>query len=158
MHDFTERQIQFREPATQHDKEPTSKVLPHSAPCFVLAPVGTVDYSLQQPRVHVQVWVLILSFSVTFLGFGSLNWLLTLSVFWICVVVLVFYYNAPAIGLARTFSYMGRKPVVSLKYHLSPAWHASFFYYSRPRTCRFPPSAVRRSSLPRFQNRPHHRL
>ena len=61
------RQLRTREPATPHDREPSSRgIIAFSLPPLFLGPVAAVDYSLEQLRVRVQFWVFIISSSVTF--------------------------------------------------------------------------------------------
>ena len=139
-------------------------VLPHSPPpLLVLAPVGAVDYSLQQLRLRVQFWVLLVSSSVNFLGFGSflffhLVLFLAREIIPGMRVVLAFYSNVPAIGLAcLVFVHRPQTCRVSRFLFFRQLGLRRFLSDNRPRTCRFPTSAVRRLSLPRFDNRPQHR-
>ena len=63
----------------------------------------------------------------------------------------------PLVWLA-SFSYMGRKPVVSPGFCFSASFGLRrYLSCSRPRTCYFPPSAVRRLSSLRSHNRPQRR-
>ena len=152
------RQLRTREPATPHDREPSSRgIIAFSVPLFLLAPVAAVDYSFSSleyvfsfvfslfllPLLFYRLWFFELAFHLV----------LSLVRAIIRVVVLEFCFNVPTIGLDRLDFVRGRQTCrVSDFCFFCQFGIASRRYlsYSRPRNCRFPPSAVFRLSLPRF--------
>ena len=99
------RQLRTREPATPHDREPSSRgIIAFSVPLFLLAPVAAVDYSFSSleyvfsfvfslfllPLLFYRLWFFELAFHLV----------LSLVRATIRVVELVFCSNVPAISLA----------------------------------------------------------
>ena len=125
-------------------------------PRFCFCSRCRVDNSLQQPRVRLQFFVLIiflrlLIFRLWFflLAFHLILFLVRAT---IRVLVLVFCSNVPVVGLARLVFVHGLQScrVFDFCFFSTSLVLCRYLSYSRPRNCRFPPPAVFRSSLPVF--------